>query len=83
MNDQKSDDQRRIARAEAQLRTAALTWHYLADGPDRGRGRQAVEDLHAVCAELAAALENAGRKSEQGGADEDDTENQNQACTHA
>lgn len=51
----------RVARAEIQLRAAALTWHHLVDGPDRFRGRRAVEDLHAACAELASALEEAER----------------------
>lgn len=68
----------RLMRAETRLRAAALTWHYLADGPDRGRGRQAVEDLHAAAAELTAALEDAEREGEH-----DSREEQTQAQADA
>lgn len=57
----------RLVRAQAQLQAAALSWHYLVDGPDRGRSRQAIEDLHAAAAELAAALEDAEHQGEHDG----------------
>lgn len=69
----------RVVRARARLQAASMTWHYLVDGPDRSRSRQAVEDLHAACAELAAALQDAGGETENGGPDEDGREHQDQA----
>ena len=60
-----TNERLRVVRAQARLQAAALTWHYLVDGPDRSR--QAVEDLHAAVAELGAALEDAERQGEHDG----------------
>ncbi len=68
----------RLIRAETRLRTAALTWHHLAEGPDQGRGQQAVEDLHAACAELSAALQDADPETQNSSSDEQSPEEQDE-----
>ena len=78
-----TNERLRVVRAQARLQAAALTWHYLVDAPDRGRSRQAVEDLHSAAAELGAALEDAERQGQHGGPNEDDPENQDQAGARA